>query len=182
MRIALTGVPGTGKTEIAAALSKIGFEVVSLNEVVEKEKLWRGVDEFGSKIVNLKKLEREVNKILKRKRRCVVEGHLACEMKLNCDVAVVCRTKPALLKKRLKERGYSEKKVNENVMCELLDYCTILSLKNYKKVYEIRTDGTVRESVGRVMRITKGRGEKLRAGWVRWRKELEKFATGAKDI
>ena len=140
MRIALTGVPGTGKTVIADSLKKKGFEVISLNELVEEKKLWSGVDEFGSKIVNMKKLELEANQILRKKRECVVEGHLACEMKLKCDFAVVCRTKPDILEKRLRKRGYPEKKLNENLMCELLDYCTILSLQNYKKVYEIKSD------------------------------------------
>ncbi|MEM3555901.1 MAG: adenylate kinase family protein [Candidatus Micrarchaeia archaeon] len=180
MRVVLTGVPGTGKTAIASALSKKGFEVISLNEVVEKKKLWREVDEFGSRIVNLKKLERETNKILKGKKKCVVEGHLACEIKLNCDVAVVCRTKPSLLEKRLRERGYPERKVNENLMCELLDYCTVLSLKNYRRVYEIRSEGRVGKSVRKIMRIIEGKGERFRAGWVRWRRELERAATKTK--
>lgn len=177
MRIALTGVPGTGKTAIANALKKKGFEVISLNEIVERKKLWSGEDAFGSRIVNMRGLELETNRILGSKKKCVVEGHLACEMKLKCDFAVVCRTMPDILEKRLRSRGYPEKKLNENLMCELLDYCTILSLKNYKKVYEIDTSGRVEKNVERIMDIAKGKGEKLRASWVNWRKELKKRVT-----
>jgi len=172
MRIALTGVPGTGKTVIANFLGKKGFEVVSLNDIVDEKKLWSGKDEFGSRIANLRKLEHETNKLLGRKRKCVVEGHLACEMRLKCDLAVVCRTKPSVLERRLRKRGYPEKKLNENLMCELLDYCTIKSLINYKRVYEVETSGSVNKNVEEITRIIKGDGERFRAGWVRWRREL----------
>src|SRR5271157_3940629 len=125
MRIALTGVPGTGKTAIADALRKKGFEVISLNEIVEEKGLWKEVDEFGSKVVS--------------------------------------RTKPEVLEKRLRGRGYPERKLNGNMLCELLDYCSVRSLENYKKVYEVETSGSMRKSVGEIMKITRGRGERLRA-------------------
>ncbi len=174
MKIALTGVPGTGKTAIAYALGKEGFEVISLNEIVERKKLWSVVDEFGSRVVKLKKLEQEANGLLRSRKDCIVDGHLACEMKLKCDVAIVCRTKPEILEKRLRERGYPEKKLNGNLLCELLDYCTIRSLDNYKKVYEVETGKSVKKNVEEIMKIVNGKGEKLRAGWVSWGRELRK--------
>jgi adenylate kinase len=174
MRIALTGGPGTGKTRIAHALGKKGFEVIPLNDIVERKKLWSVVDEFGSRVVNLRKLQLETNRLLGKKKNCIVEGHLACEMRLKCDVAVVCRTTPDVLEKRLKKRGYPEKKINENIMCELLDYCTVLSLENYERVYEIRGEGSVGKNVSEIMRIANGKGEKFRAGWVSWSRELRK--------
>jgi len=172
MRIALTGVPGTGKTRIAHALGKKGFEIISLNDIVERKRLWSAVDEFGSRIVNIKKLELETNRFLKSRKNCVVEGHLACEMKLRCDVAIVCRTRPGILEKRLKKRKYPEGKFNENLMCELLDYCTIRSLDNYKRVYEIETSKNVKKNVEEIRNIINGKGERFRAGWVNWGKEL----------
>jgi adenylate kinase len=128
--------------------------------------------------VNLRKLELEANQLLKKKSNCVVEGHLACEMKLKCDFAVVCRTKPNILEKRLRKRGYTERKLNENLLCELLDYCTVRSLSNYKKVYEIETSKSGKKNVEEIMRIIKGSGERFRAGWVRWGRELKKTVLG----
>jgi adenylate kinase len=181
MRVALTGVPGTGKTVVADVLRKKGFEIISLNELVEEKKLVIAEDEFGSRIVNLRKLELETNRILKKKKRCIVEGHLACEMKLKCDLVIVCRTKPAVLERRLRKRGYPEKKLNENLMCELLDYCTIKSLSSYKKVYEIETSKSVKKNTEEIMKIIKGQGEGFRAGWVRWGRELKETALGGKE-
>jgi len=178
MRIVLTGVPGTGKTVIADALAAKGFEVIRLNEIVDEKKLWSGKDGFGSRIVKLRKLGSETNRLLSKKRNCIVEGHLACEMELKCNLVIVCRTKPHVLEKRLRKRGYPERKLNENLMCELLDYCTIKSLGNYRKVYEIETSKNVKKNIEEITRIIKGDGEKFRAGWVRWGKELRETVLG----
>jgi adenylate kinase len=172
MKIALTGVPGTGKTRIARALGKKSFEIISMNDIAKRKRLWSAADELGSRVVNLRKLELEANRLIRNKKNCIVEGHLACEMKLKCDIAIVCRTRPDILEKRLRKRKYPEEKLNENLMCELLDYCTVRSLQNYKRVYEIETSRSMKKNVEEIMRIVSGKGEKFRAGWVSWGKEL----------
>ena len=48
----------------------------------------------------------------------IIDGHLAHH--LPCDVVVVLRCDPDILRSRLEERGYAEKKINENVEWELM--------------------------------------------------------------
>ena len=47
-----------------------------------------------------------------------MKGHLAHH--LPCDVGVVLRCDPDILRERLEKRGYSEKKINDNVEWELM--------------------------------------------------------------
>ncbi len=129
MKIVITGTPGVGKTTIGKLFAKkYGLKYININKVAFDNNL---VNKDGE-ITDMKKLE----DLLKKEENCVIEGHLACEMKLD-DKIVVLRCDPLILKERLKERNYNKEKLLKNLESECLDYCEILSLKNYKKVYQI---------------------------------------------
>jgi adenylate kinase len=176
MQIVLTGTPCTGKSAIAKELrEKLDYKLVYLSGIVEKKKLWKKKDRFGTKIVQLEKLEKEFNKTTSKEKNLIIEGHLACELKIkNVDFVIVCRTNPKTLEKRLRERSYPKEKIGDNLMCELLDYCTILSLQNYRRVYEIETSKKLEENIKEILGIIGGRREDLKAGWVSWSKQLRK--------
>ncbi len=132
MKILITGVPGTGKTKLAAVLCKrLDWPVLAINDIATKYIIKKGA--FGSKIVNIKKTETCLNKLLNKQNNVIVEGHLGCDMKLNVDMVIVLRCTPAVLKKRLKKRNYEKQKITENVEAELIDYCSDNTEKNYKK-------------------------------------------------
>ncbi len=161
MAILLTGIPCTGKTSLARAwCKKSGWAFLSLNELVEKKKLYSGIDkEDGSKIVKLKALEKEANKRIKAlaasaskasaasipaaSSSILVEGHLGCEIRLKVGRVLVLRLRPDELGARLKKRHYSRAKISENRLAEMLDYCTVRSIQNYgeKNVYELDGSG-----------------------------------------
>lgn len=177
MRLIITGVPGTGKTVLAQRLAKrMRLRLVKINDVVERRRLWKGKDRFGAKIVRMGPLQAELKRLMEKGEKLLVEGHLACEFPLPADLVVVCRTSPKLLEKRLSKRKYPRKKADENLMAEMLDYCTICSLANYpkRKVFEIDTGKELIGNVREVEQIAKGRGKKFSAGWVDWSRELEK--------
>jgi broad-specificity NMP kinase len=177
MIILLTGVPGTGKNTVAKALQKQGFAWVPVNRIVKEKKLWTSI-ERGSKVVKMKALERELRKIIgdarKKKKNIIVEGHLVCEMSLDGDLCIVLRTNPKVLKKRLSRRRWPAWKVQGNLECELLDYCTQQAERNMKKlglsgrIYEVNTTGKFKGVMRAVRAIIGGKGKRYKIGWVDW--------------
>ncbi len=144
--ILVTGVPCTGKTTLALEwCAKNDWTYLSLNDLVEQEKLYAGTDqEDMAKLVKLDELEHEANEWIRRQEKSsLIDGHLGCELGLDVDCVLVLRLEPNVLAKRLEGRGYTPSKVNANKMAELLDYCTIRSIRNYgeKNVFELDTSG-----------------------------------------
>jgi adenylate kinase len=174
MRIVITGTPGTGKTRVAEELAGIlGVRFISIRRLVEKEKIFevKGME----RVVDVNKLEKVLKKTLRNKRNYVIEGHLACETRLPCDYIFVLRTHPRELRKRLLSRGYSAKKIRENLMSEMLDYCVQRVVEVYgKKPVGVDTTG---KTVGATGRRIAGmiRNKKKKGDRVDYSKELVEY-------
>lgn len=119
--VALTGVPGTGKSSIAEALVASGRAVVDLNEFARAKGLLREKDaRRGSFLVDMDDLAEALDVALADvEGPIVVEGHFAHEM--DVDAVVLLRCDPLVLLSRLRARGWGEEKVRENVEAEALD-------------------------------------------------------------
>lgn len=142
----ITGVPGTGKTTLSKAWClESNWAYLSLNDLVEEKQLYTGIDSADmAKIVHMTSLKTEAAEwIEKQTKPCLVDGHLGCELRLPVDRVLVLRLHPGELVSRLEKRGYTPAKVHENKMAELLDYCTIRSLKTYRpaQVFEMDVTG-----------------------------------------
>lgn len=168
MKIAITGTPGTGKTVAAEGLRRKGFEVMSVEQIIESHGIEKEYDEASdSYLVDTEELQR----IPLEGNTPFIEGHLSHYT--DVDVIVVLRCHPAVLRERLLERGYSEKKLTENVMAEILDVILVESLIRGKKVYEINTTGVSAEDVvGKLVGITEGITDGLSPGRVDWSEEM----------
>ncbi len=161
MRLIITGTPGVGKTSVAEALRK-RLKLKALNErhVALKEKI--GGFEEGEYAIPLDEFRKALKQILHKKGGLILEGHTLCEIKLKADAIVVLREKPEKVEARLRGRGYSEEKVQDNVMCEGIDYCKKYALRNYgkEKLIEVHCGKTVKETVEKVLKELKQRGLK----------------------
>ena len=145
-RIIITGSPGTGKSVIAESLAlALGHRLIDIKKVVRAKKI------LGkNREVDVKKLSKALG-FLKGRRDFIVEGHLACEARIPSDFIFVLRTEPKILEKRLAKRGYGRKKMDENLLAEMLDYCTQRARAVYRKgVLELDTS---RRSVPSCVRI-----------------------------
>ncbi|MDA7846033.1 adenylate kinase family protein [Euryarchaeota archaeon] len=115
--IAVTGTPGCGKTTLCEALKQAGYAVESVADLARRYDCLGDEDPTdGAAPVDVHKLaeawQEEPEAVL------FVDGHLA--HLLDVDAVVILRCTPAVLEKRLAERGYDEAKVKANVEWEML--------------------------------------------------------------
>lgn len=151
MIIAITGTPGTGKSTVSKILkNKLKIPLIGVNELVVKEHLYTGVDEDrGYKVVDLDAMCLKLNEIIKNLNgnSMIVEGHLSHYFE-GADLVIVLRARPDVLRKRLKTRGWSDSKIQENVEAEALDICTFEANEIYgDKVNEVDTSDLKPEEV-----------------------------------
>ena len=188
MVIVITGTPGTGKTTIAQILAKkLKLEMIPVKKIVERN---RGMYEFkkqsGEKVVDLDKLRKKLMDEIKKikGRSIIIENHLLCDMKLPAKWVFVLRCKPEVLEKRMERRAYSTAKIQENILAEMLDYCTQKARKNYKgkaRIVELDTSRRNKKStVTQMIQIINGTTKK--GDKVDYSKQLRKWTLTKKDL
>ncbi len=125
--IIVTGTPGTGKTTVAMQLAKrLKYEYIDVNRIIKNEKLSEGYDRKRlCKIIDIKKLNRILGKIIKNsKKKVVIDSHLSHHLPVELvDMCVVTKCNLKLLNMRLKKRKYPLNKIKENLQCEIFDVC-----------------------------------------------------------
>lgn len=173
--IAVTGVPGTGKTDFSNRLArKLGVVPIEVNDIVKRRKLYSGKDRGGAMIVKMGALRREVAGIIGgRASALVIVGHLLADLDLRYDVCIVTRARLPDLARRLSKRGYGREKIRENLFAEALDYCGVKAAARSRELYEVRTGGEKSALVRYVDSIANGRkAEKPKSAGTGSMKEL----------
>lgn len=167
MRIAVTGTPGVGKTETCALVK--GIKVRMVNDLVEEFGAASGYDRRRkTREVDVSKLVRALGK---SDEDLLIEGHFS--HMLRPGLAIVLRCSPAVLERRLRRKGWSEKKIKENVEAEAIDVVLIEALENVPEVCEIDTTGmTAKQVAHAIEEIIAGERQKYRVGNVDWSQEV----------
>jgi adenylate kinase len=165
MLIALSGTPGVGKTKAAEILRSRGHSIVNLNQLAEEKEFVVGYDEDrDSKIIDVDALDEYIIDHFVGK-DFVLEGHLS--HLLSVDLAIILRCDPLVLEQRLKDKGWPQKKIKENVGAEILDVIKVEAFEVLDKVYEIdTTQRSSEEVVDTIEGITEGNYEDPKIDWL----------------
>ncbi|MFH0955033.1 MAG: AAA family ATPase [Candidatus Micrarchaeota archaeon] len=133
MRIVITGTPATGKTKLAKELGKkLKLPVINELAFCQKNHVGKLNPKTGEREIPVPALTRKLNRLLKTKTRCIIEGHVVCECKLRpIDAVIVIQSPLKKLEKRLKKRGYSDIKILDNLWSEKNGYCLKKARQNY---------------------------------------------------
>ncbi|MCR6623355.1 MAG: adenylate kinase family protein [archaeon YNP-LCB-024-027] len=173
--IIIGGCPGTGKTSISRKLSEtLNVPYIDLSKFVIEENLFDSNDpERNSFIPNNNLLiSKLLQKINESKTLLIIEGHYADIVPPQYVLkAFVLRLHPKKLETVLRQRGWNEKKVYENVMAELLDTCLIDTIEQYgpEKVVEIDvTDKCIDDVVNEILAILSNpnNGKRKQINWI----------------
>jgi len=190
MSIVITGSPGVGKHTIAKEIERTWkiSELIDINKTaIDAGLVEQGQDALDVDVNKLKKhLEPIVSDIPKLHwmgRTGLIVGHLAPYV-LNaksCHPCIVLRKNPYKLLDIYKKRGYTEKKMKDNLGSEILGIITNDAIKNFgqEKTFQVdTTDHTPKELAVRIHDIYYGKDNGDNIDWlqlIQEKNDLKKF-------
>ena len=127
--ICVTGTPGSGKSTLTRRLAiSLHCDYVDLNEALKKAGLAESFDgERKCWVVNTDKMEEVADRIIRKYEDAeylILDSHLSHDLpNTTVDLVIITVCDIEMLAKRLRERGYDEKKVQENVQAEIFQVC-----------------------------------------------------------
>ena len=125
--VCVSGSVGTGKTTYAKRLAnKLKARYIDVNKIIKENNISEGYDKKRKcEIVDIKKLNKVLEKIIKEsKESLVIDSHMSHFLSPRLvDYVVITKTSLKKLKNRLKKRGYSKSKIDENLEVEIMDIC-----------------------------------------------------------
>jgi len=160
--IGVSGTPGVGKTAVAKRLSEIlgGIHVDLSKEVIEKGLYVEFDAERESYVIDEDRVRNYIEELYRQTgKTLIVDSHYAeVAPRELVDYVFVLRLNPAVLMQRLASRGWSCRKVAENVEAELLSVCTRNAVEELgeDKVVEIDvTHRNVQDVVNEIINVLK---------------------------
>lgn len=159
--------------------SKINAHLISISDLVKKEKLYSGVDKKrDTLIVDTARVLERIREILSNTvGNVIIEGHFAVDVvpPEYVDIVFVLRRDPEDLRRVLTKRSYKESKIMENVAAEILDVCLYdaVSKCGASKICEVNvTSRDIHDVVQEMLDVLNGVRER-KIGIVDWLGKLE---------
>src|SRR5215207_7917807 len=153
IRIGITGNPGVGKHTIADLLSKKikNSKIINKNKIILKKQAFN----YKTYEADLKKTRLFLLKELINDDNVIVIGHLLPYgiKRKELDFIAILRKSPYSLLDVYEKRKYSNKKLQENILCEILGICFYDTLKVFGKLKISEIDTTSNDSEESVKQI-----------------------------
>jgi len=190
MSIIITGSPGVGKHTIAKEIERTWkiSELIDINKIaIDAGLVEQGQDALDVDVNKLKKhLEPIISDIPRLHwmgRTGLVVGHLAPYVLdgKSFNPCIVLRKNPYKLLDIYKKRGYTEKKMKDNLGSEILGIITNDAIKNFgqEKTFQVdTTDHTPKELAVRIQDIFYGNDNGDNIDWlqlIQEKNDLKKF-------
>ena len=146
--VGVTGTPGTGKTTLSKMLAKAtGLSYIDVTEIIKD----KGIDEgFDNKrkclIVDTDRLFSEIKSHIKKikGKGVIIDSHLSHYLPADfLQILIITTCDIGMLKERLKERGYDESKIRENLDAEIFSLCSNEALEYKHNRIEVNTSNGV---------------------------------------
>jgi len=144
--ILVAGTPGVGKSTLCEQIAEAtGLEWVDVSQVAKTNKLFEGYDSaYGCHVLNEEKLLDEIEDQMEEGGR-IVDYH-GCDFfpQRWFDIVFVLRTDNTTLYDRLAGRGYTGKKLQDNIQCEIFQTILDEAKESYEPsiVFELASNNT----------------------------------------
>ncbi len=153
--IVVSGTPGTGKTTVAKQVAQLlGYAYLDGSLIVKNAFSRAPLDEKrGVPIIDERAFAREALKIVrldpeKAKKGYVLDSHLSHFLpKKYVKLCIITKCDLKTLQKRLTFRGYSAKKVRENMDSEIFDTSLVEAHDEGHKVVVVDTSKSVQKQL-----------------------------------
>ncbi len=174
--IVVIGAPASGKTTIAKILSEtLNCMYINAGELAMERGFLLGEDQVrGSLILDEDLIREEISSLLKENGCLIVETISPGTVLREEVVAVVAvRCRPSILIKRLRERGYPNDKVRENLEYEVIDGPLYdgMEITSEDKIIEVDgCEGNLHDELGKIVRFLAG--ERFKLGTFDWSRDF----------
>ncbi len=174
MKILLVGgTPCTGKSSVSELLGKkLGRPVVDIGQIaLDNECISEYDADRETSVIDEDCLAQAISDYLEEEEHdLIIEGHYVDLIPGGLVERVfILRTHPDELALRLRNRGYSKQKVNENVESEIFGVCQLDAIDAFgeERVYEVNTSNASAESVvEEILELLKSGNASLRYDWM----------------